>query len=261
MNKKNIYTIFPLLIIIVLQACVPSKPIKEELILSSDRLVKKLEANRRQIKTFRGTGVLSIETPLLNAKSNFEVLIKKPDSVKVSFFGPFGIDLAQSLITNNTFQFYDVINNRLFTGKLEEDVIKQILKVDISFDELIDALIGSVNLTDKLRREPDKYQAESSFYKLSYLDSLYNREYIYVVQSDNLSIRDYKIVNMPSDLVLEGVYSNFKDFDQVPLPYNILLNYKEKNQKLVIEYRNISVNQNVENLKIELPPDVKRIEW
>lgn len=262
MIRKNIYAVFLLLLIIgFMQGCVPSKPVKEELVLSADRLVKRLEANRRQIKTFRGTGVLSIQTPVLNAKSNFEVLIRKPDSIKVSIFGPFGIDLAQSLITNNSFQFYDVINNRLYSGRLQQGVIKQILKVDISFDELIDALAGSVNLTDKLRREPDKYETDNNFYTLTYVDSLLDREYIYTVQLNNLSIRNYKIMKVPEPMILEGNYADFKDFDDVPLPYKIELNYKEKDQKLDIEYRNISVNQNLESLKIDLPSDVTRIEW
>ncbi len=262
MIKRNIVVVIAAAMIIgFIHGCVPSKPVREKLVLSSDRLVKRLEANRRKIKTFRGTGVLSIETSLLNAKSNFEVLIRKPDSIKVSIFGPFGIDLAQSLITNNSFQFYDVINNRLYTGRLQQGIIEQILKIDVSFEELIDALAGSVNLTDKLRREPDKYDIGDDFYKLTYNDSSTDKEYVYFVQSDDLSIQKYQVDKIPDDLILEGIYSQFREFDEVPIPYKIDLNYKEKNQKLNIEYRNISVNQNIGSLEIDLPSDVTRIEW
>ena len=72
---------------LVITSCVPSKPVHDdEKILPADRLIKRLEANRRKIKTFQGTGILNINTPEINAKANFEVVLKKPDSVKVSIW-------------------------------------------------------------------------------------------------------------------------------------------------------------------------------
>jgi len=82
-------------------SCAPSKPTEKVRLMSADRLIKRLEANRRKVKTFNGNGSLMINSQSVNAKSSFEVMIKKPDSIKVSFFGPFGIDLAQVLITQN----------------------------------------------------------------------------------------------------------------------------------------------------------------
>lgn len=257
---RNVY-FAALLLLIYLAGCAPTKQFDAERILSSDRLIKRLEANRRKVKEFRGTGVISIQSSEINAKSNFEVLIKKPDSVRVSFYGPFGIDLAQAVITPRDFQFYDVINNNLYRGRLKDGIMKQILKIDMSFDEILDALAGSVNLTDKLRAEPDKYETISDHYQLTYSDSISSINKIYLVRISDLAISKSLLNRFNGDKLLEGDYSRFKVIDDVAIPYDITLNDLPNKQKLAIEYRTIEVNKNNGNLKLVIPNDVKIIEW
>lgn len=262
MKKKYFYSISILILtVILISACAPSKSIEKERIVAPDRLIKKLEANRRKIKSFEGSGIINIQNSEMNAKSNFEVEMKKPDSIKVSFFGPFGIDLAQALISSNGFQFYDIINNNLYKGILKDDVIRRILKVNVSFDEIIDALTGSVNLTDKLRVEPDKYEVEGNLYKLTYIDSTNSIEKIYLVRVDDFSIVNNIIRNFDGKVLFEGKYSNFRTFEDVPVPFVINLNDYRNKQVLKIDYKNINVNKELSNIKIEVPNDVKVIEW
>lgn len=260
--KRKLVIILALVIgISVLDGCIPSKPVREERTLSADRLIKNLEANRRKIKTFKANGVISVESSAINAKSNFEVLLQKPDSIKISFYGPFGVDLAHALITQRHFQFYDVINNRLYEGMNKSGIIKQILKVDLSFDDLIDALAGSVNLTDKLRSEPDKFENDASDYNLTYDDSSAGKQSVYTIRIDDLGITGYQLKKINGNVLLEGKYGEFKSFDEVPVPYKISLLEKSNNQKLNIEYRNIEVNKNIGSLKLTVPEDVDVIQW
>ena len=98
--------------------CAPSVTNLEEESLPYDRLVKKLEGNRRKIKSFVGTGVLNVESAELTAKGNFEVNIKKPDSISISIYGPWGIDLAHAMVTKRDFVFYDVMNNVVYKGEI-----------------------------------------------------------------------------------------------------------------------------------------------
>lgn len=260
MKRKYFYLLLSL-ILSILSACAPTKTIEKEKLISPDRLVIKLEANRRKIKSFAGSGVINVQNKELNAKSNFEVNLKKPDSLRVDFFGPFGIELAQAVISSNGFLFYDVINNKIYKGNLKDDVLQKILKVNLSLSDVIDALTGSVNLTDKLRKEPDKFEYENKFYKLTYVDSINSLEKIYLVKADDLSISESIIQNLKGEKLLEGKFSNFKMFDNVPVPYEIRINDFRNNQQLKIEYRNINVNKELPNLYIEIPDDAKILEW
>ena len=235
-------------------------PVQIEKTIASDRLIKRLEANRRKIKSFTGSGSISIKTSELDAKSSFQVEIKKPDTVKVSFYGPFGIDLAFALITPQNFQFYDAINNIYYKGKVKPGVMKDILKINISFDELIDVATGSVNLTDKLRSEPDKLEADGNLYKLTYIDSVNMKSSIYWIRSEELEIRHYQQNDQNGKNLVDARYSDFLKVEENPIPKQININDLLNNQKIKIEYRTIEVNKEIGKLKIDIPDDAKIIE-
>ncbi|NOG99433.1 MAG: DUF4292 domain-containing protein [Ignavibacteriae bacterium] len=260
--KNFILKISAIIILIVLaESCVPSKPAYEEQVLPADRLIKQLEKNRRKIKTFRGTGVLSIESPELSANANFEVMLKKPDSIKLSIYGPFGIDLAHAMVTKNSFVFYDVIRNNVYEGRNKETVLKKIFKVDFSFDDLMDAFAGAVNLTDNLSREPDQYNLNDEDYFLTYTDSLMNKESKYTIELVSLALTNYKLADLTGGTIFEGKYKDFKLFSDVPVPYKTFVENKENNQSVDIDYRNIEVNNELSNLTIQIPKDANVIKW
>ncbi len=249
------------LLSIIVTGCVPSKPAYEEQILPADRLIKQLEKNRRKIKTFRGTGVLSIESPELSANANFEVMLKKPDSIRLSIYGPFGIDLAHAMVTKQSFVFHDVIRNNVYEGRNRENILKKIFKVDFSFDDLMDAFAGAVNLTYNLSREPDKYKINEEDYYLTYTDKGNSKESKYVISVENLALTNYQLANLDGSIVFEGWYKDFKLFDEVPVPYKTLVASKEKEQSVDIDYRNIEINKEINGLTISIPNDANIIKW
>ncbi len=241
--------------------CVPSKPVYKEEVLPADRLVKRLEANRRKIKTFQGSGIINVESQQIDAKASFEVYLKKPDSIKFVIYGPFGIDLAQALITRSEFQFYDVMKNTVFRGRNDHNILNKIFHIDLTFSELIDAFAGAINLTDKLRLEPDNYKLTDEEYFLTYDDSLENKQSIFEIQIDNLAINKYELYKNKNILLFEGIYSNFGIYDRVAIPSTVVVQNKLNNQKVTIDYRNIEVNENIENLTLDIPKDARIKEW
>lgn len=248
-------------LLIFADGCVPSKPTEEEKILPADRLIKKLEGNRRKVKTFIGTGVVNIESPAFSAKGNFEVILKKPDSIKISIYGPFGIDVGHALVTKYDFKFYDVLRGKLYIGENDRSILKDLLKIDIEFDDMMDGFAGAVNLTDKLKEVPDKFDQSEDLYELTYIDSTRNIKSYFVVDKENLAIRKYVLFNMQNDELFVGDYSNFREYDEVPVPYTTTVTNIPQSQKLLVEYRNIKVNQRIEKLEIVVPSDVEVVQW
>jgi len=244
-----------------MDGCIPSKTVQQERIISADRLIKRLEANRRKIKTFSGYGSISIKTADINATSSFQVEIKRPDSVKVSFFGPFGIDLATAVITQKNFQFYDAINNNFYKGKMSSDAMKQVMKINITFEELMDVLTGCVNMTDKLRNEPNLYESQEDFYKLTYNDSLSSKASVYLIRQRDLGITEYNVNDFMGKNLLSAQYSDFREIEETPIPFMINVNEVSNNQKIKLEYRSIEVNEEIGNLNIDIPNDAKIIDW
>lgn len=261
MKNKYYSLIGTVLFLAFLFGCVPSKPVYEEKTASYDRLVKKIEANKKRIKTFYGIGSLGVFSKDDNMTGNFEVFIKRPDSLKIIIYGPFGIDLAQILLTKNNFKFYDVINNTLHTGKVNSNILKQIIKVNISFDELYESLTGAMSFSDKLSTQPSIINTNNGFMELSYLDSLAGRKSVYKINSSDLTVDNFKVTSLAGKEIFTGLYELYKVTDEIAIPLKTSLEYKENRQKLIIEYRNIEVNKAIINADFIIPDDVKIIKW
>ncbi|MEW6652450.1 MAG: DUF4292 domain-containing protein [Bacteroidota bacterium] len=254
--KKLLFIFYSALIVFAV-SCTATKPLEEERTISAERIVKRLEANRRKVKSFVGKGTIIVITKDVNTRSSFQVEIKRPDSLKVSFFGPFGIDLAYTLISQKDFQFYDVINNKYYKGKIRPGIIKDLMKINVPYDELMDAVTGSVNLTSKLQIEPAANQNDDETYELIYPDSVNNTLSTIIIDAGSLRIIKYLISDMRGKVFYQADYDGFRKVDDVYLPFNISINDKANNQKLRIEYRNIELNKLTDKLKLDIPDDAQ----
>lgn len=248
-------------LIFLSEGCVPSKPIEEEELLPSERLINKLEANRRKIKNFEGVGVLEIESAQFNNSANFQIILQKPDSIYFSVLGPFGMELAQALITKDNYIFYDALQNTAYTGKSDDDVLKNIFKINLSFTDLLDAFIGSVNLTPNLYKQPTNYSVEGEQYVLTYADEGNELISVYKVDIRQLGITNYLLTSKDESINLEGNYSKFELIENVAIPFDIEILNKAQNQKVKIRYKNIYANSKGLKVKFEIPGDADIIEW
>ena len=250
-----------LILFFLLEGCVPSKPTEEAEILSSERLINKLEVNRRKIKNFEGVGTFDIQSEEFNDGATFQVIMQKPDSIYFSVLGPFGIELAQALVTKDNYIFYDVLHNTAYRGNVNDDILQNIFKIDLSFSDLLDAFVGSVNLTSNLYKEPSNYSIEGENYVLTYLDKERQLTWVYRVDIRELGITNFTLKSQNNQINIEGDYSNFELIDNVAFPFKIEVMNKVKNQKITINYKNISINDKRLRVNFELPDDANIIEW
>jgi len=249
------------ILLIFFESCVPSKPTEDIELLPSERLINKLEANRRKIKNFEGIGVFEIESDQYSNSANFQIIMQKPDSIYFSILGPFGIELAQALVTKENYIFYDALQNTAYRGQVNDDILKNIFKINLSFTDLLDAFIGSVNLTPNLYKQPDNYLVDGEQYVLTYINKDDELKSVYRVDIRQLGITDYTLTSFDKTIDLEGKYSKFELIENVAIPFNIEISNKVLNQDVKIRYKNIYANSKGLKVKFELPDDAEIIEW
>lgn len=253
--KKYFLIIASIFTISIFYSCSATKNVEDVESLSAERIVKRIEANRRKIKSFVGTGTIFVNTKELNTKSNFKVEIKKPDSLKINFFGPFNIELATALITQKDFIFLDMINNKVMKGRSNSQTIKNVLKVNFPQDEIIDAATGFVNLTNKISLTPTINKYDDSTYELVYPDSTNKVITKILLDVESMRLQKYYITNFNNKILYQADYSDFKKVDDVSIPFKIEIQDITNNQKLRIEYRKVELNNLNDKLKIEVPDD------
>ena len=259
MRKTFLLLIVTGIFLLILPGCVPSKPTDDVEILPSERLINKLEINRRRIQSFEGNGTITVRSGGINQSVAFSVVLQKPDSLYITMFGPFGIELAQALVMKDNFIFYDIINNTAYEGEVDDDILNSVFKINLTFNELMDAFIGSVNLTDNLYRPPEKYTIDYDKYVLTYIDTDTDRRTIYRVDIRELGITDYQVLDSNGDGLLEGKYSKFELFENVAVPSKIEL--QRDNQRVSIDYKNMVVNRRSIVIDFKVPDDAKIIKW
>ena len=246
--------------IYLITACVPSQPTEDFELLPSERLTNKLEANRRKIKTFEGNGTITVNSPVENT-ATFRVVLLKPDSIYFTIMGPFGIELAQALVTKNKFTFYDALQNTAYVGDVNSNAIRSIFRINLTFDDLVDAFIGSVNLTNNLYHAPDEYFVEGDKYVLTYYDTTRENKTVYKVDVRQLGITEYQLFDLNDELALQGNYKDFELLENVAVPYKIIIDNKIDEQKINIDYKKIRVNKDNIRIDFKVPDDATIIKW
>lgn len=245
----------------LVSGCVPSQPTEEFELLPSERLTNKLEANRRKIKSFEGTGTIFVSTPSLENSASFKVILNKPDSIYLTIMGPFGIELAQALVTKEKFTFYDALQNTAYTGSVNSNVLQNIFRINLSFEDLLDAFVGSVNLTNNLYRPPDNYIVEDDKYVLTYNDEARGIKSVYRVDVRRLGITSFNLFDFEDNLRLKGDYTDFELIENVAVPYKIKVENVVDEQKIGIEYKKINVNKSNSIIYFNVPDDATILKW
>ena len=125
----------------------------------------------------------------------------------------------------------------------------------------MDAFAGAVNLTDKLRSEPNIYETEGDVYQLLYVDTLSNKKSRYEIDKENLAIVNYTVSTMVNEELFVGDYTKFEEYNNVPIPFRSTVVNKTNNESIRIDYKYVEVNEPLNSLAINLPSDVKVIKW
>lgn len=245
----------------LLTSCSSPKESESVELLSAERLINKLEANRRKIHSFEGNGSIYVKTPAFDNGASFRIVVQKPDSIYLSIYGPFGLELAQILIAKNNFTFYEAMHNTAYTGKVTDDILKQIFKIDLSLSDLIDAFTGAVNFSTHLYKEPTLFTVVQDKYILTYVDSTAQTVTRYTVDVKDLSIVSTRVEDFKGNPLLQSDYSSFSILETIPVPQNITMKQENKNQTLTLEYSKINANKR--NIKIDftIPDNADVIKW
>lgn len=211
--------------------------------IKPERLIKKMEANRRKIRSFNGKGEMHVQTTEMDNSAFFQSILKRPDSLNVNVYGPFGIELANVLLTEKEFKFYEALNNNLYKGSVDNIALRNIFKVDLGFDDIRDAFAGTVNLTKRLYTQPTEFKFDKGYFNITYADSLSGNLVSYKIKLDGLATEYYVVKTKKGEILVEAKYSDFQKVEGVLLPKSIEVNAPKLKQSLQLTYQSMQANK------------------
>ncbi|MCY7361707.1 MAG: DUF4292 domain-containing protein [Ignavibacteria bacterium] len=219
---------------------------------------EKVNANSEKLVSLDAYGEISIDSPEMSNTGSITVSIFKPDSIYTKLEGPFGIDVADLLITRNNFIYYNVMDNRVIQGQSTPNNLKIIMNVNVNFDEIINAFSGKFIFKDDIYDDVKITRTEESFIinikSGNEIKKFWvNSKYYYV---SKIGTYDDK-----GNIKIEIVYENFYEKEGIHFPKKITINRPSEKQNIWLTYNSEEFNNNKLTYKLKIPKSAKKVEW
>lgn len=257
-KKKNIglRSVF-LLAALIFYSCSASDSSKNSDMSFEDIKVRVNESSERLL-SLDAEGEISIDSPELSNTGSITVSINKPDSIFTKLEGPFGIDVADLLITRKDFIYYNVRDNKVIRGVSSPSNLRYIMKVNVSFDELINAFSGKYTFTDD-DYEDAKVSTEGNDYVVSLKSGKESR--IFRIDKKSFFVTKIGTYDEKGNTKIEIIYENFYEKDGIYFPKNISISRPAESQNIWLTYYSEQFNKNKLTYKLKIPKSAKTILW
>jgi outer membrane lipoprotein-sorting protein len=228
----------------------------------SDRSITSAEVqeiartHHARIRSMKGEGRISFQTPEITQSGSFILTLRKPDSVLINLQGPFGIKVGSALMTRTGFYFYNSLENKLITGSASIENLSRILHIRLSFDDLLNIFAGGEFLD---RRSPDETRIENGQFVFIYATRTSSRRYW--IDPTSFCIQKIQFWDRYEKLTLEQTFYNFENIDGITMPYAIRITQPKAQKMLSLNYSDILLNTEQLQFSFTIPQNVERIRW
>lgn len=251
--------ILPLLIIAACTGSAGDTPLER---IPVKDIKQQLNRNSGLIETLEASGNISFDSPEQSGSGWIELKIKKPDTVFVKIEGPFGISIANALITRKDFIYYNAQENKAITGPSTDINIGAILRIKVSFDELISGFTGSFSFQDQ-PEDSTSADSEKNLYVIRESGLEGNRAFY--VDPSSYTIQRYKSIDANNSTLVEVNYSKYNEESasgkNIYLPSVIKIKNPGKKQTVYVDYVDKVINKRNLTFKMKIPKSAKIIEW
>jgi outer membrane lipoprotein-sorting protein len=259
--KKALLYIFSFTLIVIL-ACSGAKNNRELEKIPVKEIKQKVNEQFNKIETLEAEGTIAFDSPDMSNSGYIELNLKKPDSIYFKIEGPFGIDVASALITRENFIYYNVQENKVIMGPTTDINIGAILRIKVSFDELINSFSGSFYFTDEDKDSIDAASENGSYVLLVKKDFGKKK---YLIEPQTYTVNNYSVFNNKGKIILDVDYSKFETESTadgiVYFPDQITIHRPDVRQTVWLYYESKEINKKELSFKIKYPKSAKIVRW
>lgn len=245
------------LILAVLAGCASSPSVNlANRTVSSSEIHEAVFANQSRIQSMRGEGKVTIETPELAQTASFMLILQKPDSVMLRIEGPFGIEVGAAIVTRDEFLFYNILQNKVFTGSSNPENLSKILRVKVNFEDLVNLFSGGSFLAED-GSSGDEIIVEENQFVVTYAGRLYKRRYW--VDPNTLLILKIQHFGADGKLFFDQRFDKHRMVEGISIPHIVQLTLPRERRRVSISYSELALNVPPERFSIIVPTNAERI--
>lgn len=255
--QKKILFVFFLILLFLADGCSPEKSISITKAMSIEEIIRTIEARNAQIRSMRGYGEISIDTPEISNNGSIAVRLLKPDSLLVEITGPFGVNVVKGLVTRTDFKFYNGLENKLFLGATNAKNLRTILRMHVEFSEIINLFAGCLSFSQRPSGVTPQLMWSGSECSIIYTTKDESIEY--VVDTDYGSIVRYIKKDSTGEVIEEIKLKDFKRKSDFYIPFVISTSRPSLEQSLSLFYETLSVNDRPIDFTLKIPQSAVKV--
>lgn len=245
-----------ILLLASLSGCAPSAKSIRESPIPAGEVLRRVHERNEKVKTLRGYGTVTIETPEGSNSGFFNASLKKPDSLLVEFKGPFGIHVGSLQLSRERFIFYNRMENKAVVGRPDGRTLRSMFRLKMEFDEVLNAFTGEFPAAtpgDSLAR----FSIVDDRYVMLYTNGPLAKEYR--IDADAFVVTGYSVADSGGKPMLTATSDRIDDSPPVAVPKFLRVIFPRERRSITIAYADIEVNKPVE-CSLTLPAQAEVIQ-
>jgi hypothetical protein len=246
-----------LLLAVMLSSCGSQRSAMTEELLKAppETLAARVRLREAGIASLVGKGSVAFESPEMSGSAYFELALKKPDSLLVTFEGPFGINAGFLFLSGQKFVVYNGLENRVITGDPNSHSIRSFIPFDLSLDQIIETFSGGFAIPDS---SPARFTSEDGNLLLEYHRG--NRTHSYWIDPENTMVVRYLVRGDDDGSLLEATASRMMEQDGLYAPRRITVTFPGEEKRISIYYTSLELNAPNPSFAYAIPQNARTIQ-
>lgn len=225
---------------------------------SIGEIISSVNKNSEKLKSMKGEGVISIDSPDMSNSGSFTLSIVKPDSLYIKLEGPFGVSIAAIMLERSRFTYYNIQDNRVIIAPTTGANIKAVMRIALDFDDFINGFSGSYNFADT---NSQNFTLSKSEDNLVLIQKTPDETKKYFIHPFKRYIKQYNVYDKDGKEKLTVEYTNFSEEEGYYFPNKIKISRTALNEYVFLDYSKKELNKGYLGYKIKYPKSAKVIEW
>jgi len=239
-------TIYLLLIFVILASC---SSVKNNYSVETNNLKKtdKVKLKNMEIKT-----ELAADMPGNQITLNSKIILANKDSLQMTVFAPFGLEVAKIFSDKKEFKLYNVFENSVTTGTPSPEALKNATGIDASFESLTSLLRSEVpgDISKYEYQGKTNESKDDIFINKTKADVV---EYV-ILSNESGNILQYQQKNKEGKTLFNVYLRDYTLIDGFEIAKKIILKYPDINGEFVFNFDEVELNKPiVGNLNFKTP--------
>ncbi len=220
---------------------------------NAEQVLKYVVERKSKIKTMSCEGRITLEMPEESNSGSFKMALKIPDSIKIDLHGPFGISAGSLSLTRENYIFYNPSENSVRVNRIDSNMSNPFLPLEISFDDLINAIIG----TPLLLQEDDSIRnffIKGNDYVLIIPHNDGFKEY--KIDRETLILNTFRLADSTEGTITYVATDQYDEEQEISMPMFVRVVLPLKNWSVTIAMSGYDINTPV-NCSITFPKSAK----